>query len=124
MKMARILLVEDHNALRGSIATILERERDLEVIGQSGSVAECRSLVSSDQGFDVAVVDLFLPDGDGTELIGDLREANPNASVMVLTTSLNPHEHARAREAGAEEVVSKASSIEEIVEAVRRLARP
>ena len=122
--MARILLVEDHRALRGSLARILEREGNLEVIGEAGSVAECRSLISSREGSDVALVDLFLPDGDGTELIGDLREANPNVSVMVLTMSLNPQDHVRAREAGAEEVLSKASSREEIVEAVRRLAGP
>jgi DNA-binding NarL/FixJ family response regulator len=124
MKMARILLVEEHRAFRGSLTTILDREGDLEVIGQVGSVAECRSFVSSHEGFDVAIVEVFLPDGDGTELIGDLREANPDASVMVLTVSSDPQDHARAREADADEVLSKASSREEIIEAVRRLAGP
>jgi two-component system, NarL family, response regulator DevR len=122
MTMARILLVVYDNALRDSIATVLERERDLEVIGQAGSVAECRTFVSSGQGFDVAIVGLALPDGDATELIGDLRGANPDASV--LATSSGPQDHARARAAGADEVVSVASSMEELVEAVGRLARP
>jgi DNA-binding NarL/FixJ family response regulator len=124
MKMARILLVEHDNALRDTIATILQRERDLEVIVEAGSAAECRSFISSGQGFDGAIVDLSLPDGDGAELIGDLREANPNASLMALTTSLEQHDHTRAMDAGVEEVVSMEESMEEIVEAMRRLARP
>ena len=122
--MACILLVEDHHVFRGSVAKILQRERGLEVIGQVESVAECRSFLSTGEQVDMAIVDLYLPDGDGTEVIGDLRGANPNASVFVLTASLNPQDHVRAREAGADEVLSKASSLEEIVEVVRRLAGP
>lgn len=122
--MARVLLVEYDKILRESIAVILEWERALEVIGEAGSVAECRSFLSRGQGFDVAVVDLSLPDGDTVELIEDLRKANPNASVVVLSISSDLHDHVPARAAGADEVVSMASSIEQLLETVRRLARP
>jgi DNA-binding NarL/FixJ family response regulator len=79
----RILLVEDHAAFRGALAFLLGREPDLEVVAQAGSLAEAREAL--DGRLDVAVVDLALPDGDGSELIGELHRANPGVSVLVLS---------------------------------------
>jgi DNA-binding NarL/FixJ family response regulator len=121
MVMKRLLLVEDHAAFRDSLALLLEREPDLEVIGRVGSVAECREFLSGGGEFDVAVVDLYLPDGDGVELIGQLRNANPHATVLVLTISLDPEDYARAGQAGAEQVISKDTPLEWLMSAIRRL---
>ncbi len=62
--MIRVLLVEDHAAFREALAFLLNREPDLEVAAQAGSLAEARKALPQG-GFDVAVVDLGLPDGDG-----------------------------------------------------------
>ena len=115
--MKRILLTEDHAAFRKALAFMLEREPGLEVAAQAGSVAEVRA--SDNGGFDVAVVDLMLPDGDGTEVIRELREANPDLSILTLSADRDP---GRALEAGADETLGKDASLTDIVAAVVRLA--
>jgi DNA-binding NarL/FixJ family response regulator len=103
----RILLVEDHAAFRGALARLLNRQPDLEVTSQCGSLAECRSLAEDFADIDVALLDLLLPDGDGTELIGVLRGANPRLKVLILTASPEPGLLERMAEAGADRVRDK-----------------
>lgn len=119
--MRRVLLVEDHSSFRRALAFVLEREPDLRVVAQAGSLSEARGKVNDGNGFDVAVLDLGLPDGNGMDLISDLREANPDASIVVLSVDLNPKNQARALERGANAVLSKEASITQIVAAVRNL---
>ena len=65
--MQRILLVEDHASFRQTLAFIFEQEPDFEVVAQAGSVAEARREMSGLKA-DVGVIDLSLPDGEGTDL--------------------------------------------------------
>jgi DNA-binding NarL/FixJ family response regulator len=67
------------------------------------------------------LIDLDLPDGDGAELIGELRTVNPHAMTLVLNASDDRRVHAQAVEAGAAGVLHKPTRIKEIIEAVRRL---
>jgi PAS domain S-box-containing protein len=115
---ARVLLVEDHTAVRQAIAAMFERESDFTVMGQAGSLAEARGLL---HGVDVALLDLALPDGDGTDLIAALREVSPGAQAVVLTANLDRAGTARAIEAGAAGAFDKTADLEQIVDAVRRL---
>ncbi len=78
-------------------------------------------LEETGQRVDVAVVDLGLPDGYGGDLIGELREKNPQAQVLVLSAIAARLEIARAVEAGAAGILNKTVHLEEVVEAVRRL---
>ena len=117
--MNRVLLVDDHATFREPLAFMFEREPDFEVVAQGGSLAEARRVL---EGVDLAVVDLDLPDGDGTELIGELRAANPRGMVLVLTASSERAAHARAVEAGAAGVLHKSVRIKDVVGAARRLA--
>lgn len=119
-KTVRVILVEDHAAFRRSLAFILDREPELEVVAQAGSLAEAREHAWA-TGFDVAVTDLGLPDGEGTDLIQTLHETNPDAAVLVLSASLDRKNLVVAREAGAAEVLDKFATPGEIVAAVRRL---
>ena len=116
--MIRVLLVEDHSSFREALAAMIEREPDFSVVGQAGTLAEARPMLG---GVDVVVVNLHLPDGDGTELVRELRAANPDAVGLVLTGSEDRVVHARAVEAGAAGVLHKSSPIREIVAAMRRL---
>ena len=89
--------------------------------GQAGSLAETRAFLrKSPDSFDVAVVDLALPDGDGFGLIAEL-SSRPDVMTLVLSASLEPARFARAVEAGASGVLHKSAPIGEIVDAVRRL---
>ena len=116
----RILLVEDHAAVREAIASSIQREEGFEVVGQAESLAAARDMIGA-ESVDVAVIDLGLTDGYGGDLIKDLREANPHAQALVLSASLDRAEIARAVEAGAAGILHKTVHLDEVVEAVRRL---
>jgi DNA-binding NarL/FixJ family response regulator len=116
----RIMLFEDHPDFRFLMAALLDQEADLEVVAQAGSLAEARSQAAA-VGHDVAVLDLELPDGNGAELIGELRDANDGVGVLVLSASLDLGNPRRATEAGADEILDKLTPSEEVVEAIRRL---
>jgi DNA-binding NarL/FixJ family response regulator len=119
--MQRLLLVEDHASFRQTLALVFDGEPDFEVVAQAGTVAEARE-VMDDREADLGVVDLSLPDGEGVELIEDLRQANPHFAALVLTASLDRAEHARAVEAGAAGVLHKSADMDQIMDATRRLA--
>jgi two-component system, NarL family, response regulator DevR len=115
---ARLLLVEDHASFREPLAFMLGREPDFEVVSQAGSVAEARERLG---GVDLAIVDLDLPDGDGTDLIGPLRAVSPRAMVLVLTASSDREAYAKAVEAGAAGVLHKTVRIQQVVDGARTL---
>src|SRR5947209_8389614 len=96
---------------------VFDSEPDFEVVAQAGSLAEARGML---EGVHLAVVDLDLPDGDGTDLIGEVRAANPHGLVLVLTASAEREVHARAVEAGAAAVLHKSVHVEEITDTARR----
>jgi DNA-binding NarL/FixJ family response regulator len=120
LSASRVLLVDDHSAFREPLAFMFEREPEFEVVGQADSLAEARRVLGIiENEVDLAVVDL--PDGDGTELVGELRAANPRAMVLVLTASINRETHARAVEAGAAGVLDNTSRNREVNEASQPL---
>ena len=88
----KVMLVEDHAAFRQALVFVLKSEQGLEVIAQAGSLAEAREALEGGGGLlgrpDVALIDLLLPDGEGTELVGELRRANPSIKVIVLSADL------------------------------------
>ncbi len=118
--MKRILLVEDHASFRQTLAFVFDQESEFEVVAQAGSLAEARQVMDGLE-VDLGVMDLSLPDGEGIELIKDLREANPHFAALVLTASLDRAEHARAVESGAAGILHKSAGVDEIMDATRRL---
>jgi DNA-binding NarL/FixJ family response regulator len=121
--MIRLLLVDDHASFRELLALRLEREPDVVVVGEAGSLAAAHTVVQElADGIDVALVDLDLPDGSGTELIRELRAANPEALVVVLTASGDRRRHAAAIAAGAAGVLQKEVSSAAIIEAIHHVS--
>lgn len=120
--MRRVLLVEDHAAFREALTTLLNMQPDLEVVGRASSLAEGRAAAATLEEVDVAVVDVYLPDGNGVELVRELRRADLHLSIVILTAGLDPELDALALEAGADEVCVKAEGTEEILEAIRGVA--
>ncbi|HZA46564.1 MAG TPA: response regulator transcription factor [Rubrobacter sp.] len=116
----RVMLVEDNAALRRLVASLVDRQPDLEVVAQAGSLEEARRSAAS-VGCDVAVLDLGLPDGSGADLIEELRELCPGYAALVFSASLAPKTLAGVREAGAEGVLDKFATPAEVLEAIRRL---
>src|SRR5579884_324272 len=118
--MTRVLLVEDHSAFRQALAFMIDREPDMEVVGQAGTTEEASPYLVD---VDVAVLDLDLGTGSGVDVIPDLRRASPESVVLILTASHETTQIARAVEAGAAAVLHKSAPLTEIIDAVRRLSR-
>jgi DNA-binding NarL/FixJ family response regulator len=125
----KVMLVEDHVAFRQALNFLLSDEPELEVIAQAGSVAEAKEALEGgglDGALDVAVVDLILPDGDGRELIGELRRSRPGVRpgvrIMVLSATVWAEDVEEVLRAGADTVHDKVRSYSPIGEEVKRLA--
>lgn len=106
--MTGVFLVDDHRVFTDLLALGLDASPDLRCRGVAHSIAEARATTPA---YDVAVVDLQLPDGSGLDLVGFLRP------VLLLTA----HPHA-ARRAGAAGVLGKEAPLAEILAAIRRVA--
>ena len=117
-KQMRVMLVEDHPDFRDLMEVLLGSQSDINLVAQAGSLAEARNhAVRFD--FDVAVLDLGLPDGDGVDLIADLRQANPDVGVLILSASLDASSFERAAEAA--EIMDKLAPLDEVLGTLRRL---
>jgi DNA-binding NarL/FixJ family response regulator len=114
----RILLVAAHNAFREALAARLSQEEDLEVAWQAGSVAATRNIHLD--GIDVAVIDPLLPDGDGMVLIREVSVANPDALALVFSHRLDAAVYHQALGAGAVEVLSTDTPVEDFINHIRR----
>ena len=114
------MLVDDHADFRRLMTAMLHRHPDLEVVAQAGSLAEARNHAAAAK-YDVVVLDLGLPDGNGVDLIEDVREFNAGAAVLILSASLHPTNLELATEVGADEILDKMATPGEIVATIRRL---
>lgn len=115
----RVLIVEDHASFRQAMSFVFESEPDFGPATEAASLTEARRADPSD--FDLAVVDLGLPEGDSTSLIRAFKEASPAPTVIVLTAHLDREYHALAIEAGADGVLHKSVGLDELLGSARRL---
>ena len=116
----RVLLVEDNDVYRDSLAFLLGRVGELVVVA---AVPDGRAAVRAYQEVspDVAVVDFRLPDIDGAEVAAELRSLTADAAVVFLSASAGEEEYDAASSAGAA-LVRKDAGIEALVGAVRAAA--
>jgi DNA-binding NarL/FixJ family response regulator len=120
--MKRVLIVDDHDLFRQVLAVVLKQYTDLRDSVQVESLAEARRVWGGLNGdIDLAIVDLDMPDGDGTELIKELRAAQPDLPVLAFTVGRSVEVRARALQAGANQVLSTATSGEKIIRAAEVL---
>jgi DNA-binding transcriptional LysR family regulator len=117
-KPVRVLLVEDSATVREAVASEFRPDPDFEIVAEATSLSQARGMLSA---ADVVILDLGLPDGSGADLLHELREANPEARAIVLTSSFDPALHARAIKYGAAAVLDKITALGQIAPAVRRI---
>ncbi|MEE2031832.1 MadR family response regulator transcription factor [Rhodococcus chondri] len=121
----RIVLVDDHAILRQGLRSILDREDDLEVVGEASTEAEAVALVDRVRP-DIVLMDLKLSAGsefEGLALCGKLSAAHPGIGLLVLTTFLDEQLVVRAVHAGARGYVVKDVDTTELVRAIRAVCR-
>jgi two-component system NarL family response regulator len=115
---ARVLLVDDHALLRTGVANIINHEPDLRVIAEAGNGIE--ALEAWDQHRpDVTLLDLRMPLMEGVDVVRMIRERDPAARVIVLTTYDTDDEISRALKAGAKAYVLKDIAADALVGCIR-----
>ncbi len=119
--MIRVFLLDDHEVVRRGLSDLLEREDDIEVIGESGSAEEARRRIPALRP-DVAVLDARLPDGSGIDVCRDVRSIDPSIRALILTSYEDDEALFAAIMAGAAGYVLKQVRGADLVEAVRTVA--
>lgn len=116
-----VLLVDDHELIRQGLARAFERDDDMEVVGQAGSVSEAMSVYDECRP-DVVVTDLQLPDGLGLEIVHAIRAKTDAVGLVVLTMHAGDDQIFAAMQAGASAFVGKDSRSSEVVSAAKHAA--
>jgi DNA-binding NarL/FixJ family response regulator len=120
MHRHRILIVEDDGPTRAHLASAIEADPSLSLVGAAASLEEARPYLSGDE-IDVLVTDLGLPDGSGISLIREAHARWSELPIMVLTVFADERTVLSAIEAGAGSYLLKGSSRDEILVAVQQL---
>ncbi len=121
----RIVLVDDHAIVRHGLRSILERESDLEVVGEASTAAEAAAVVERTRP-SIVLLDLKLStaaDTEGLDLCARLTQRHPDLAVLVLTTFLDDSLVVEAIQHGARGYVVKDVDTTELLRSIRAVAR-
>lgn len=116
-----VLLVDDHTVVRDGIRLMLGTARDIAVTGEADTALGAMRMIR-EQAFDVALVDIALPDRNGLELLKQLRAEQPKLAVLILSMYSEEVYALRAIKYGAVGYLTKNCSATTVVAAVRKAA--
>src|SRR6516162_8666146 len=119
-KPARVLIVDDHPAVREALALRIGRQDDLEVCGEAADISDALRLIAETKP-DVAVVDISLKTGNGVDLIKRIKDRDDHVRILVWSMHGESLYAERALRAGAMGYVNKDQATEETIKAIRRL---
>jgi two-component system, NarL family, nitrate/nitrite response regulator NarL len=113
----RVLIVDDHRLFAEALEAILAAESRIEIVGRARNGAEALEMVL-DLNPDVVLMDISMPVMDGVEATRRIRDARPEACVLMLTGSNAVADVDRSRDAGAAGYVTKDRIASELVDAI------
>jgi two-component system response regulator NreC len=122
MEAIRVVIVDDHALVREGLRLILEREPDIDVVGEATEAAGALALAASRKP-NVMIIDLTLGESDGVALLRDLTSRHPR--IRLVTVTMHEHEETvrQAFLAGAAGYVVKGAPSVDLVAAVRAVAK-
>src|SRR6478735_168222 len=119
--MIRVFLLDDHEVVRAGVRDMLQRDGDIEVIGESGSAVEATHRIPALRP-DVMILDARLPDGSGIDVCRDVRAIDPGIVGLILTSYEDDEALFAAIMAGAAGYLLKQVRGTDLVDTVRRVA--
>ena len=117
----RIVVADDHAVLRESLRTLLQTQPDFHVVGAAGTGTEALHLVQQHHP-EVLVLDLFMPDGDGFEVLRTLERHGARVAAVVLTGSQEERDFVQTVRLGARGLVLKSDGPDKLFAAIRAVA--
>ncbi|HTY68235.1 MAG TPA: response regulator transcription factor [Alphaproteobacteria bacterium] len=118
----RVMLVDDHAVVREGYRRLLERAGAISVVGEAGTSGDALACAEALRP-DIAVIDVALPDASGIETTRLLQSKCPDILVLIFSMHDDAVFAAHALDAGARGYLSKASALEELVDAVVAVTR-
>ncbi|UXH79144.1 response regulator [Roseateles amylovorans] len=123
----RVLICDDHLIVRQGIKQVLAEAEDLRVMGEAASGPEAlqqvRSGMATGQGPDVVLLDIAMPQRDGLDTLKSLKGEFPKLPVLMLSTYPDRQYAVRSLKLGAAGYLNKSADSEQMIEAVRTVAR-
>ncbi len=117
-KKIRVMLVDDHFAVRVGMAASLKFEEDIEIVAEAGTGEDAITMYRDLQP-DVLVIDWRLPGISGVEAVAEIRKEFPEAGIMMLSVYEGEEDVFRAMQSGASAYVLKSADREEVLAAIR-----
>lgn len=119
----RLLLVDDHTMFRQGLRALLEDSGEVVVVGEATNGADAVDLASRLRP-DVILMDIQMPGGDGLQAVRNIRQAVPDARIIMLTVHASDADLVyQSIQAGAMGYVSKISDVQELVTAISQVAQ-
>lgn len=118
----RVLIADDHGIVRSGLRLLLERQPDIEVIGEAADGAEARELAIRERP-DLAILDVKMPKLTGLQATREIKAQAPEVDVLILSMHDDDRYLAEALGAGASGYVVKTQADKDLVAAVRAVER-
>ncbi len=119
-KIIRVLVADDHTVVRDGLVAIIKQENDMDVVADTGDGQRAVELWKQHRP-DVTLMDLQMPVLDGVDAIYQIRAADPNARIIVLTTYDGDEDIYRGMRAGAKSYLLKDVRREELFQCIREI---
>src|SRR5579859_1991489 len=120
-KPITVLIADDHPIVRQGLVALIEREPDLQVVGEAGNGREAVAMYEI-LSPDVVLMDLRMPEMEGAAAVAAIRAEHPAAKVIILTTFDGDEDIYRALRAGAKGYLLKDAPPEDLAEAIRAVS--
>ena len=120
--MFKILIVDDHSIVRQGMKQIITQVPGMVIAGEAATGHEALNLIR-DTAYNIVVLDISLPGRDGLEILKDIKRERPDLPVLVLSMHSEEQYALRVLKDGAAGYITKGSAAEELVKAIRTIAK-
>ena len=118
--MIHVLIADDHALLRRGVREILEESGMNITVGEASSATEALKAVLN-QAYDIALLDIAFPDGNGLDLLKEMRAQRPHMHILLLSMYPEAHYAQRALHLGASGYLAKNSAPDELMNAIQKV---
>jgi DNA-binding NarL/FixJ family response regulator len=120
MQETKVMLVDDHRIFREGLRSLLEKERDITIVGEATNGRDCVS-TARELHPDIIIMDVSMPDMNGMEATRQLGSVCKNAKVLALSMSTNRRQIQEMLRSGARGFLAKDSACEELLRAIKTI---
>src|SRR5580700_6828363 len=121
-KLVSVLIVDDHPVVRDGLCAMISAYPDIQIVGEAGSGDEALAVIQQVRPM-IVLMDLMLPDMEGSEVIKQVCAVSSDTAFIVLTTLVGDEEIYRAIEAGARGYLFKDMARKELIHAIHAVAK-